>query len=146
VDFLGYPVPGTRGRVSSVTVTELIAEGSARSSGSAGRPEGAGRCRWCQRPLAERTGPGRPRQYCRQSCRQRDYEARRLAAERGLDEGEIIVTRARLDTLRDKLWVLACAIQDVDGDVARASGPADDQAALAWVMEAARPLVAELDS
>ena len=103
------------------------------------------RCRWCQAPLPAREGPGRPRAYCRQSCRQRDYEARQRAVERGLDEGEIIVTRARLDELNDRLWVLSCAIEDIDGDLARADGVGDYEAAIAWLLEAARPLVAELD-
>jgi hypothetical protein len=102
------------------------------------------RCRWCQAPLPAQEGPGRPRAYCRQSCRQRDYEARQRAVERGLDEGEIIVTRARLDELNDRLWVLSCAINDVDGDVARAEASSDFAAALAWLLEAARPLVADL--
>jgi len=95
--------------------------------------------------LPDREGGGRPREYCRQSCRQRDYEARRRAAERGLDEGEIIVTRARLDGLQDKLWVLACAVQDVDGDLQVANESGDYQAALDWLLDAARPLVADLE-
>ncbi len=109
------------------------------------RGSGDRRCRWCQRPLPDREGGGRPREYCRQSCRQRDYEARRRAAERGLDEGEIIVTRARLDGLQDKLWVLACAVQDVGGDLQVATETADYQAALEWLLAAARPLVADLE-
>ena len=109
-------------------------------------PPGEQRCRWCQRPLDPREGPGRRRRYCRQSCRQRDYESRRRATERGLDEGEIIVTRSRLDRLRDRLWVLACAIEDVDGDLARSAEPDDVAAALAWVLDAARPVVADLEA
>jgi hypothetical protein len=100
--------------------------------------EGRGNaCRWCQRPLPPALGTGRPRLYCRQSCRQRDYEVRRRAAERGLDEGEIIVTRARLAALQDQLWVLACAVQDVEGDLANG---ADAREALDWLLDAARPL------
>jgi hypothetical protein len=102
------------------------------------------RCRWCQRPLTPREGPGRPREYCRQSCRQRDYEARQRAAERGLDEHEIVVTRGRLHGLYDRLWVLSCAIEDVDADLARASDAADYHAAVDWLLEAARPVVADL--
>ena len=101
------------------------------------------RCRWCQRPITAREGPGRPSEFCRQSCRQRDYEARRRATERGLDEGEIILTRSRLDQLQDRLWVLACAIQDVDGDLRRSAELADYRAALDWLLEAARPLVVD---
>jgi len=101
------------------------------------------RCRWCQRPITTREGPGRPSEFCRQSCRQRDYEARRRAAERGLDEGEIILTRSRLDRLQDQLWVLACAIEDVDGDLSRSAELDDYRAALDWLLEAARPLLVD---
>lgn len=118
-----------------VTVTELASEGDS----------GRNRCRWCQRPLTGRPGPGRPREYCRQTCRQRDYEARTRAAERGLDESEIIVGRGRLDALHDKLWILACAVEDVDGDLRRSADAADVRAALDWLLEAARPLIADLD-
>ena len=125
-----------------VTVTELTREGSTGRSGRGGPQR---RCRWCQRPLAVRDGPGRPNEFCRQSCRQRDYEARRRATERGLDEGEIIVTRSRLDRLQDHLWILACAIQDVEGDLARSDGPDDYRAALEWLLVATRPLVVDAE-
>jgi hypothetical protein len=62
-------------------------------------------------------GPGRPRQFCKRSCRQRDYEARRRAAERGLDEDELIITRAELNELRDRLYVLAKTLEDVEADL-----------------------------
>lgn len=117
-------------------VTEMTR--AASSGGAATR-----RCRWCQRPLPERDGPGRPREYCRQSCRQRDYETRRHAAERGLDEHEIIVTRDRLHALHDRLWVLSCAVEDVDGDLARAADVDDYKAALAWLLDAVRPLLGD---
>jgi len=122
-------------------VTESGLVGAAARVAAGDRP----RCCWCQRPLARREGPGRPRRYCRQSCRQRDYEARRRAAERGLDEKEIILTRAELEQLRDRLWVLACAVEDVEGDLARAEDPAEVRAALDWLLEAARPLRADAE-
>jgi hypothetical protein len=102
------------------------------------------RCQWCQRPFDPRPGPGRPSRYCRRSCRQREYEARRRAAERGLDEGEIVVARSRIDELQDRLWVLSCAIDDVDGDLARAQDLDAYKAALEWLLDAARPVVADL--
>jgi uncharacterized membrane protein affecting hemolysin expression len=52
------------------------------------------------------------------------------------------MARAELDALTDQLYVLEAAIEDVDGDLARSGEPVDYQAALAWVLEAARPLVA----
>lgn len=100
------------------------------------------RCQWCRRPLPARTGPGRPRRYCRHSCRQRDYEARRRAAELGLSEADVVLARGELDALADLLYVLEAAIEDVDADLQRSSEPEDVTAALAWVLDAARPLAA----
>jgi hypothetical protein len=90
-------------------------------------------------------GPGRPREFCRRSCRQRDYEARRRAAAHGLDETDLIVARAALESLRDRLYVLEAAVEDVDRDLAGAEGPDDVRRALEWLLEAARPLAAGTD-
>ncbi|MHB8465818.1 MAG: hypothetical protein ACYDH6_17850 [Acidimicrobiales bacterium] len=103
------------------------------------------RCRWCYRPIDGREGPGRPKEYCRRSCRQRDYEARRRSLERGLDENEIIVARSRLANLQDRLWVLPCAIEDVERDIVDATEADDYRRALAWLLESARPVVGGLD-
>jgi hypothetical protein len=83
------------------------------------------RCRWCGRAYAAAAGPGRPRLYCRRSCRQRDYEARQRAAELGLGEHELIVTRQELHELRDRLYLLAQTVDDVEGDLS--DDPADDE-------------------
>jgi hypothetical protein len=99
------------------------------------------KCRWCGRPIPARAGPGRPRRYCRQTCRQRDWEARQRAAEAGLSERELIVTRTELDALRDQLYVLEAAVADVDRDLAEADDDTAVREALAWLLEAARPLV-----
>ena len=100
------------------------------------------RCRWCARPFAVAPGPGRPRRYCRQSCRQRDYEARRQAADLGLGEAHLVVARSELDALHDRLYELEAAIEDVDRDLAAVGTPdADDyREALEWVLRVARPL------
>jgi hypothetical protein len=100
------------------------------------------RCRWCGRRFTPHAGPGRPRQFCRRSCRQRDYEARRRAREVGLDTTELIVARDQLHRLYDELWVLECAIHDVEQDLAHARTIADHREALAWILDAARTLVA----
>ena len=52
--------------------------------------------------------------FCRQSCRQREYEARRHAAELGLGEHELVVAREELESLRDRLFVLGCAVEDIE--------------------------------
>jgi hypothetical protein len=107
-----------------------------------GLDQGSGRCRWCRRSLPARTGPGRPRRFCGHACRQRDYEARRRAGELALGDRELIVARSALDRLRDELYVLACAVEDVERDLAAADapGPTELHEALSWLLEAARPL------
>ena len=99
------------------------------------------RCRWCARPFSVVAGPGRPRLYCRRSCRQRDYEARRQAEDLGLGDARLVVARAELDVLHDRLYELEAAIEDVDRDLAATTPGEDDyREALDWVLRAARPL------
>ena len=90
------------------------------------------RCQWCGRLYETKPGPGRPRLYCKRSCRQRDYEARRRAAELGLDEDELIMTRQELNELRDRLYVLAETIKDVEKDLT--DDEADDERRLLNVL------------
>jgi hypothetical protein len=61
-----------------------------------------------------------------------------------LGDQELIVTRHALDRLRDELYVLACAVEDVERDLAAAGEPGatELQEALSWLLEAARPLCA----
>ncbi len=75
------------------------------------------RCRWCRRVLPERSGPGRPRQFCSQRCRQWDWVSRQRAAELELSENELVIARDELDALHDDLYVLACAVGDAEADV-----------------------------
>jgi hypothetical protein len=56
---------------------------------------------------------GRPRLYCGQPCRQRAYEQRAATAKAGLSADVVLVTRAELDGLQDRLYQLRCAIEDV---------------------------------
>ena len=103
------------------------------------------RCGWCRRVLEARSGPGRPQVFCRQACRQAAYVAGRRRDELGLSESELIVARHELDELRDKLYVLEAAIEDVERDLAEAEGEQDVREALAWILAAARPLIATAD-
>lgn len=101
------------------------------------------RCRWCRRALAVRRGPGRPREFCSQRCRQWDWVARQRAHELQLAEDEVVLARAALDALRDDLYVLACAIEDAERDLAAAGARATTRELreiLDWVLDAARPL------
>ncbi len=86
---------------------------------------------------------GRHRAYCRQSCRQRAYEARQHAAEIGLSEGELVVTKQSLEELLDKVYVLQAAAEDVERDLEGShDDPAELNRALQWLLSAAGPVVA----
>lgn len=54
-------------------------------------------------------------------------------------ETELVITRRELEELRDKLYVLECAVEDARRDIAADGDPAE---ALAWVIESAVPLFA----
>ena len=100
------------------------------------------RCLWCGRPIISAAKTGRPRRYCRTSCRQMDYMARRRSKELGLSESELVMARSELDQLRDALYVLEAAVEDVDRDLAESGDdPAEVRRALDWILEAARPLL-----
>jgi hypothetical protein len=103
---------------------------------------GEHRCKWCGRAFEVKPGPGRPAQYCRRSCRQREYEANRRSKELGLGESELVMARSELDQLRDALYVLEAAVEDVDRDVEEGGDdPAEVRRALDWLLAAARPLL-----
>ena len=100
------------------------------------------RCRWCRRVLPVQK-MGRPRQFCSQSCRQWEWVGRQRARELQLNENELIITKAELDRLHDELFVLACAVDDVDRDLVsagKAPGAREVKEMLTWLLEAARPI------
>ena len=76
-------------------------------------------------------GPRATAVFCSQRCRQWDWVSRQRAEELALSEGELVVTKASLDELHDELYVLACAVDDADDD-------------LATELAAARPRATEL--
>ena len=98
-------------------------------------------CAWCGGSIAAAVGAGRPRRYCRRSCRQRDFEARKRARELGLAESDLIVARKAIEGLDDLLFVLGCAIADVDNDVALDGSAEQLRRSLNWLLEAARPVL-----
>ncbi|MGY1702354.1 hypothetical protein [Geodermatophilus sp. SYSU D00766] len=71
------------------------------------------RCGWCSRVLPQAGSVGRPRLYCGQACRQRAYEQRSATAKAGLSDDVVLVKRADLDGLQDRLFQLRCALEDV---------------------------------
>lgn len=99
-------------------------------------------CRWCRRVLPARTGPGRPKQFCSQRCRQWDWVSRQRARELELSDNELVIVREELDRLHDDLYVLACAVDDADRDLGAGGRRTVQELSdiLAWVLDAARPL------
>lgn len=93
--------------------------------------------------LPVRSGPGRPKEFCSQRCRQWDWVGRQRARELALSENELVITRDELDKLHDDLYVLACAVEDAERDLA-AMGPkptaTELRDVLQWLLVAARPL------
>lgn len=73
---------------------------------------------WCGEPFSKSTGPGRPRLYCRRSHRQRHYEAKALGERRGIGRDEVLLSRTAWEGLRDALYRLQTATEDVAMDVA----------------------------
>lgn len=100
------------------------------------------RCRWCRRVLPVQK-MGRPRVFCSQACRQWDWVGRQRARELQLGEDELIITKAELDQLHDDLYVLACAVDDVDRDKSSAGKAVTTRELdemLSWLLDAARPI------
>ena len=101
------------------------------------KPNDTATCRWCGRELAIVIGPGRPREYCRQSCRQRAYELRRRQLAGTLRSGEVPVSWSDFERVRDGLYALSTALDDVDGDLA---DDGDFEAAFRHLYQAASDL------
>lgn len=98
-------------------------------------------CRWCGEEFLATPGPGRPKLYCRASHRQRAYEARRLGESRQLLPDEVIVSRRAWDALRDSLYRLESAAEDVAVDLEVGTPTKIDYVqALAHLSEAVRQL------
>jgi hypothetical protein len=101
------------------------------------------RCRWCGRKIDQVRGPGRPRQFCRDGCRQQAYLARRLAEAHGLQDDELVVSREALEELQSRVYCLQAALEDIERDLERSSEQQDILEALNWLRENAAP-VAEI--
>jgi hypothetical protein len=68
--------------------------------------------------------------------------ARQRARELELSDNELVVAREELDALHDELYVLACAVDDVERDLGAASRPTVQELrdAVDWLLAAAKPL------
>lgn len=113
-------------------MTKLADDGTPRRS----------RCKWCRRVLPEQR-TGRPRQFCSQACRQWHWVGQQRAQELQLSEHELVIATSELDALHDDLYVLACAVNDAERDLAAAgTRPTvrELREIVDWLLDAARPL------
>ena len=103
--------------------------------------KGMRRCGWCRYPIPSTDGPGRPKKFCSQRCRQWDWVSRQRATELSLSENELVVARQELDDLKDQLFVLQCAVNDVRHDLQSSRHTKESlHDLLIWLLEAAEPL------
>lgn len=99
------------------------------------------RCRWCRHVLVTQTGRGRPKEFCSQRCRQWDWVARQRASELALSENELVVTRDELDNVKDRIFVLHCAVVDARADLQAGKHTKDSLLEIIhWLLEAADPV------
>nr|VDG63673.1 Uncharacterised protein [Streptococcus thermophilus] len=68
----------------------------------------AGTCLWCGAPIEQLQGRGRRRKYCTDSCKQRAYEQRHSVL-----SGPERARPRNDETLRDRLFALRCAAEDI---------------------------------
>ena len=87
-------------------------------------------------------GRGRPREFCRDGCRQQAYLARKLAQSHGLGDDDLVVSRTTLEEFQSRLYCLQAALEDIGRDLERSAEPADIAEALAWLRENAEPVAA----
>lgn len=65
-------------------------------------------CQYCSKEIQVTPGRGRPRKYCSDSCKQRAYEQRHPVS-----PGQRPTRTISGETLRDKLFELRCAAEDI---------------------------------
>ncbi len=55
----------------------------------------------------------------------------------------MIITRTQLNELQDDLFVLRCAVEDVERDLERSRTLKEHREAIDWLLDAARPLLVD---
>lgn len=74
-------------------------------------------CEHCGRSYVVAVGPGRPRRYCRRSCRQRAFEQRLHAGEQAWSDERLVTMARELATLEDRLDGVAAIVEELQRDV-----------------------------
>jgi len=75
------------------------------------------RCTYCHRPMEAAPGVGRPRRYCRRSCRQRAFERRRRDRELAWGEDRVIELVQRHEELSDRVAMVEDVLKELRQDL-----------------------------
>lgn len=75
------------------------------------------RCAHCGRPFEATDGVGRPRKYCRRSCRQRAFEIRRHQEDQAWSDARLIRAARELATLEDRLDEIVQVVRELRAEV-----------------------------
>lgn len=86
-------------------------------------------CAWCGKEIPVNRGRGRKRKYCGPSCKQRAYEQRTMLAGTAVEDDAVILNRNKVAEIRDRLYALRCAAEDIRTASAEGAS-ADDLAPL----------------
>lgn len=79
-------------------------------------------CEWCGKEFSVNLR-GRPRKFCGTACKQRAYEHRNVAGPGRVDEGGVTLSANRLAALRDGLFELRCAAEDISTAASEGESP-----------------------
>ena len=75
------------------------------------------RCTYCHRPMEAASGVGRPRRYCRRSCRQRAFERRRRDRELAWGEDRVLELVHRHEQLSDRVAMVEDVVNELRQDL-----------------------------
>jgi hypothetical protein len=75
------------------------------------------RCTYCHRPMETVPGVGRPRRYCRRSCRQRAFERRRRDRELAWGEDRVVELLQRHEELSDRVAMVEDVLEELRQDL-----------------------------
>ncbi|WP_435384032.1 hypothetical protein [Corynebacterium auris] len=100
----------------------------------------AATCQWCGAELPEQKGRGRRRKYCSESCKQRAYEQRNGVSGTGIPDNAVILHPDRAGRMRDRLFELRCAAEDIATAHAEGASPTEIRHLCDELVEIARSL------
>lgn len=81
-------------------------------------------CEWCGKEFSVNKR-GRPRKFCGVSCKQRAYENRNNRETQDVDKKDIVLSARRYEALKDGLFELRCAAEDIATAASEGESPAE---------------------